>query len=346
MLTLACCNSTSPDHTNDTTATATEAVTSAESTPKRSRNSIVIGNHHKLIESVHGVYLINNKDTYIGKSLDLYGEWEQESILLLSKLVKPGQIVLDIGANIGSFTIPLSKLVGTEGEVHSYEAQRVVSQLLNANVAMNELNNVHVYNAAVGDNTNDINVPKIIYESEANYGAVSLVDTNWTTVGAVEKVSQVVLDQKYFIEGANCLSLMKIDVEGMELNVLRGASKIVKYCKPILHIENNCVKDSKDLISWISAQGYTCHWDIHPYFNQNNVVGNKQSVFQEMAYATNMICYHQEMTDVTSIEEFKNNITKIDVVNEKYLLSDYKLVLAGKENILLTQLGTIEKCER
>ena len=113
-----------------------------------------------------------------------------------------------------------------------------------------------------------------------------------------------------------------------------------------MHIENNCVKDSKDLISWISAQGYTCHWDIHPYFNQNNVVGNKQSVFQEMAYATNMICYHQEMTDVTSIEEFKNNITKIDVVNEKYLLSDYKLVLAGKENILLTQLGTIEKCER
>ena len=169
-----------------------------------------IGNHHKLIESVHGVYLINNKDTYIGKSLDLYGEWEQESILLLSKLVKPGQIVLDIGANIGSFTIPLSKLVGTEGEVHSYEAQRVVSQLLNANVAMNELNNVYVYNAAVGDNTNDINVPKIIYESEANYGAVSLVDTNWTTVGAVEKVSQVVLDQKYFIEGLSTeSSLMK-----------------------------------------------------------------------------------------------------------------------------------------
>ena len=128
----------------------------------------------------------------------------------LSKLVKPGQIVLDIGANIGSFTIPLSKLVGTEGEVHSYEAQRVVSQLLNANVAMNELNNVYVYNAAVGDNTNDINVPKIIYESEANYGAVSLVDTNWTTVGAVEKVSQVVLDQKYFIEGLSTeSSLMK-----------------------------------------------------------------------------------------------------------------------------------------
>ena len=84
---------------------------------------------------------------------------------------------------------------------------------------------------------------------------------------------------------------------------------------------------------------------IHPYFNQNNVVGNKQSVFPELVYSTNMICYHQEM-NVTKIEEFQSDITKIDIDNEKYLLSDYKLVMAGKENILLTQLGTIEKCER
>ena len=67
---------------------------------------------------------------------------------------------------------------------------------------------------------------KHVSESEANYGAVSLVDTNWTSVGRVEKVPQVVLDEMFFVEGATCPSMIKIDVEGMELNVLRGASKV------------------------------------------------------------------------------------------------------------------------
>ena len=57
----------------------------------------------------------------------------------------------------------MSKLVGPEGEVHSYEAQRILSQILNANVAVNELSNVHVYNAAVGDSKENVDVPKIIY---------------------------------------------------------------------------------------------------------------------------------------------------------------------------------------
>ena len=103
ILTLACCSANdAPDTANDVPAAVTETAEAAVPPPQSNRNSILIGNHHKLIEALHGPFLINKKDTFIGKSLDVYGEWEQESISLLSKLIKPGQIVLDVGANIGA----------------------------------------------------------------------------------------------------------------------------------------------------------------------------------------------------------------------------------------------------
>ena len=312
-----------------------------------------IGKNHKLKKCRHGIFLYNALDNYIGKSLDVYGEWSNNEWSMLSKFIHTGQIVIDVGANIGTFTIPMATKVGKHGIVHAFEPQRVLSQILSANAVLNELHNVHVHNIAVGSgkdvDSNDsfLDVPKLVYTENANYGAVSIHpnEIKWKDIGQVERVKLVGLDEMFYIPGDKCPSVIKIDVEGMELMVLQGSSKLLKECKPVIHVENNCVKDSSDIIKFIdSFQIYICHWDVHPYFNSNNFARNTTSVFPDNAYSINILCYPNDM-DVSDIKELQN-ITKIDATNEKYELTQYGLRFENNEDIILGQLGTKDVCIR
>ena len=86
----------------------------------------------------HGLFLILLNDLFISESLDMYGEWSEKEVELFLAIVRPGDRVIDAGANIGSFSIPLAKAVGHSGRVDSFEPQRRLSQILAANAAQNE----------------------------------------------------------------------------------------------------------------------------------------------------------------------------------------------------------------
>ena len=174
-----------------------------------------VGFHHQLIEAQHGTFLINKRDTWIGLSLSTYGEWEEVTINLLAEFIEEGDTGVDVGANIGAYTIPLAKLVTETGRVISFEPQRIVSQLLTANVALNELTNVGVFNTAVGNSNTPLEVPDVLYNIDANFGSISLID-DWKSKASTSLVPQVQLDNVFVDE---CPSLIKIDVEGMELIV-------------------------------------------------------------------------------------------------------------------------------
>ena len=98
---------------------------------------------------------------YIGRSLKEYGEWSELEMDTFLHFVSAGDTVVDGGANIGAFTIPLAKKVGEHGQVYAYEAQRIVSQMLNANVALNELSNVHAFHRALGGVPGQTQVPVV-----------------------------------------------------------------------------------------------------------------------------------------------------------------------------------------
>ena len=83
--------------------------------------------------------------------------------------------------------------------------------------------------------------------------------------------------------------LIKIDVEGMELGVLKGGHKTIKKCKPFLYVENNCVMDSKKLILEIDSLGYALFWDIQPYYNPRNFFGNTHDIFPPKMMSINML---------------------------------------------------------
>ena len=107
-------------------------------------------------EFKYGKVIYNTNDYYMGTCISEYGEYCDEEIKLINLLVRKGDTILDIGANIGLMTIPFSKMVGSDGKVISYEPQPEIYHILCGNIAINNLYNVTANNIAVGSNKNSV----------------------------------------------------------------------------------------------------------------------------------------------------------------------------------------------
>ena len=92
-----------------------------------------------------GRFYVNLFDEFIGKSLRRYGEWAESELELLERYIKPGDVIVDIGANIGTHTVAFAQLVGPRGLVIAFEPQARIFQLLCANVVANDLGNVQTF---------------------------------------------------------------------------------------------------------------------------------------------------------------------------------------------------------
>ncbi len=111
---------------------------------------LMIQGHMRLKLCRYGPMLYPITDTYVGRSLDHYGEYSWAEGVLFQQLVSPDQSIVVAGANIGVHTAHLAKLIGPQGRVFAFEPQRVIFQILCANVALNALANVHAKQAALG----------------------------------------------------------------------------------------------------------------------------------------------------------------------------------------------------
>jgi FkbM family methyltransferase len=231
----------------------------------------------------YGQMLYNINDMYIGRSLDLYGEYSEGEVELFRQIVQPGQLVVEVGANLGAHTVFLAQQAGAAGMVLAFEPQRILFQVLCANLALNSLPNVRCLQQAVGAAAGTIIVPWLDYTCENNFGALALGSYQ---VG--EQVDVVTLDSF----NLPACSLLKIDVEGMEQEVLQGAVNLIERLKPILYVENNNPEKSAALIQYIDSLGYNMHWHRPFYFSPNNFFGNTTNAFPGFI-SENMFCVHK-----------------------------------------------------
>jgi FkbM family methyltransferase len=216
--------------------------------------------------------VFNRNDRYIGRSLDLYGEFSEHEVELFATFLLPGALVVEAGANLGAHTLALSPLVGGEGAVIAFEPQRLVFHLLCANLALNSVTNVFAYQKAVGAAEGTLLVPQIDPASEANWGGLAL--GNWEQG---EPVPVTWLDGMRFPR----LDLLKADVEGMEEQVLAGAAETIARHRPVLYLEDDRPEQSESLRARIAALGYKIYTHTPPLFNPNNFAKNPENIFPE-----------------------------------------------------------------
>ena len=109
----------------------------------------------------HGRFFYNVNDEYVGRSLNLYGEWAESEVHVFEQIVQAGEVVLEAGANVGTHTVPLAKLVGTTGRVHAFEPQGFTHQLLCANLIANGCTNTRAWNCAIGAMPGEVTFPEL-----------------------------------------------------------------------------------------------------------------------------------------------------------------------------------------
>lgn len=205
----------------------------------------------------HGKFTYYDNDRYIGKQLDVLGYYSENEVQTLLGLVTPGSVVIDVGANIGAITVPLAKKAK---KVYAYEPQPAIYDLLCANVMQNKLTNVDARKAAVGGRVGRAEVPQCdLGKPDMNTGAVRAVRI---PKGVSVPESAIVvpiykLDPAFWYP----VDLIKIDVEGMEGEVIAGATRIIGQYRPFLYVENN-MTDSAALIRQIMDLGYELYWHL------------------------------------------------------------------------------------
>jgi FkbM family methyltransferase len=217
----------------------------------------------------YGPMLYRLNDKFIGRSYEVYGEMNELELRLQFALIAPGDTVLDVGGNIGVNTIPLARRVGATGWVIAFEPQRIIHQMLCANLALNGLANVVALWSAAGAAPGSIRVPPIDYDAVENFGGVELGGEQGEVV-AVQAVDSLALQ--------SC-RLIKIDVEGMELEVLKGAAATIDRLKPRLYLENNHQELSAALLGHLLGLGYRLYWHFPALFNPDNFRGEKRNLW-------------------------------------------------------------------
>jgi FkbM family methyltransferase len=250
---------------------------------------------NRLTTTRYGHFLYNPNDVYIGRALEAYGEAHELELQLLRQLCGPGSRVFDLGANIGDHTVPLAQHVGKDGRVVAFEPQRLIFQVLCANVQLNDLGNVDCVQAAVGASRGTVLIPEIDYSAEANYGGI---EVSSFTEG--RPVPRVVLDD--YLDGRRP-DLVKIDVEGMEREVLEGGRAFIARFRPVLYVENDRVERSPALITLLRELEYRAFWHVVPLFNAENFRGNAENLFPNIV-ATNMLCIPAEVPFETTGPSF------------------------------------------
>jgi FkbM family methyltransferase len=165
---------------------------------------------------------------YVGRAVFYFGDLDRKITWVCSQLVRPGDVVLDIGANLGLVTLILSSIVGEDGQVHAFEPNPNMQSFIEQAIVRNGVTNVQLHRIALGAQAGEL----MLSVPDGNAGAASLVADRQVSESTrltvpVRTLSSVLADLDI-----GHIRLVKMDVEGFEPEVLAGASDFFAQCPP------------------------------------------------------------------------------------------------------------------
>jgi FkbM family methyltransferase len=208
------------------------------------------------------------------------GGWEKNTLDFLRKTLKQGDVVVEVGANVGAHTLYIAKLIGPMGHVYAFEPTSFALNKLQKNISLNpDLANITVRSDLVTDN--DKSVPNMS------------INSSWTLSGErspsiIRDFSVISIDSFVRENNINRLDLVKIDVDGYDFKVLRGASDAISNLRPIIFCELceytlRAQGDSiKDIFTMIESLGYSA------YYENGERIGNVDDVLSMVGLHTSI----------------------------------------------------------
>lgn len=228
--------------------------------------------HIQSVEGRYGECSYFRNDEYVGKSVFQYGEFSPDECEYIVQLANenPG-LVLDIGANIGCVS---QALLAAGHSVVAFEPQPAVHELLVMNCPK-----ALCLNVALGASNGTTRMPLLDYSAKGNFGGIS--------VGAgTLNIPMVTLDS-YCYEN---VGLIKIDVEGYEEEVLRGAAETITRCKPRIYLEADRPEKLTSLAMYLASIGYRYSRHEPLLFRPDNYFGNTKRAWSRNYISANWDC--------------------------------------------------------
>lgn len=276
-----------------------------------------------LLETRYGAMECFEADTVVSRALELYGEWAQPELEVLEQLVGPGATVLDIGAFLGTHTLAFARMVGPHGKVHSFEPRQAVRDVLQANVARNDLEQVEIHACALGLRESKLAVPSVEVDVGAdkalNFGGLALTGVSVDQAMSAEAILIRPLDAFSFER----LDLVKIDAEGMEADVILGGGRTFARHRPIVFAECNDLEKGGEALRALRAMGYSVYGVLSPAYNPHNFRGNTENIFGEASEAS-LLAVSPEQLSSNAVKRLTSGLPLIDSVDALALLMLHK----------------------
>lgn len=234
---------------------------------------------------------------HIDRRILAFGTYDEDLHLMLERLLEPGMICMDIGANLGEMAMHMAAKVGVNGRVYAFEPVSAVRERLQRHVERNRVERiVKVVSIALSNQTG---TARIHFADTAadNQGLGSLVHADTDSLPLAKEVATMTLDDFVARERIGRIDLMKVDIQGAELLLLEGGMSVFKTLSPDLLIEispkdlRHARSDSRALVEKIEQYGYAvyhiargCIGDridattIEPTFHAPNVFCTKRAV--------------------------------------------------------------------
>ena len=250
-------------------------------------NKLDLGNNRFLVKGRDGWFVSNPKDKYVGGAIITYGEFSHLEMDTFRNFITKNTYVLEVGANIGAHTVGLARLCKY---IDAVEPQPQIFQNLATNVFINNLQNVGLHNIGLGSENGCMCVPLTDYNAEGNFGGISLSASLEEPMSAVVEILPLdsFVDHKWDRD-----VFLKVDVEGMEEEVLRSGPKFLSHHRPVMYVENDRPDKSKSLIEFIKSNSYNLYWDTPKLFNPSNFFGKKEDKYPGIV-SINMLCIPKE----------------------------------------------------
>ena len=158
----------------------------------------------------------------------LLGDYEPGTCRLLSRTTHAGDVFVDAGANVGYFTLLASRLVGPSGQVHAFEPEPSIALELQRNIELNCVPNATVSQQALGDTVGEATIHRFL-DLPCGHSSLRVVDDG---PHVSSKVPMITLDDYLeHLTGPRC-DFLKVDVEGSEWAVLKGAERVLTSAHP------------------------------------------------------------------------------------------------------------------
>jgi FkbM family methyltransferase len=245
----------------------------------------------KRLKTIYGQLSIppDTDEDLICRFLGAYGEWGYAEALIASSLVQPGDVLWDIGAYLGTFSLGVSKNK-TLGGVLAVEANPLLAEALHANLENNLYQPFRHLTAAVASLPG---VGTVITSAQANLGS-SLFHMSMSAESArgprIDGITLNALRAKY-----GSYDFLKLDIEGMEFDALQGDVEFIRENKPVIWAECNQTYQSLVLLDIMFELGYEPIYVAFPAIRSDNFLKNREFIFA-MSYEAVLVCANRHRT--------------------------------------------------